>query len=124
LIAASRSSPSAFLSWFTFILNGSKVGLSILDKSVQIKVCNLNIGLRSGLGPTEIQLHGVELADLFRCQADLFRMFQQMFQVVSAVLVLLALTVAAVHLTTHHPSLALICKAGKNCCRYYQGKPS
>jgi hypothetical protein len=36
-------------------------------------------------------------------------MFQQMFQVVSAVLVLLVLTVAAVHLTTHHPGLALIC---------------
>jgi hypothetical protein len=63
------------------------------------------------LGPTQIKLHGFQLADLLRYEAELLFMLEKMLHVLATVFVLFALIVAFMHLThvaTHHSSMVCI----------------
>ena len=101
-----QASAFRFFQLIDFCLNRSEIGLLIFQQRMQLKLCDLAVGFQPGLGSFEIQMQGFELADLLRRQPDRFGMFQEMRQIVPAVVILFILIVA----TMHHLPLAFVGK--------------
>ncbi|CBE69000.1 protein of unknown function [Candidatus Methylomirabilis oxygeniifera] len=54
------------------------------------------------MGSTQVKLHGFQLTDLLRCEADLLPMCEEMRERMAGVFVRFTLFVALVHVATHH----------------------
>lgn len=112
--AGKQKRPFRFFQLIDLRGNRREVGLLIVQERLQLEVGNLDLAFHFGFSSLEIQLHGFELADLLRRQADLFGMFEQVFQVMPGMLVRALLLMAALRVAMHHHvSMARLRPAGK-----------